>query len=387
MYYTKLGKIPRKRHIIFRKDDGSLYREQLVGLEGFSGISSLLYKEQYPSSTVRLAPLGIDQSENVESSKTLDYWHLRTAQMLPAKSPLLARFPLLYNSQCQISVSIDPMNYLFRNASHHELYFIDEGRGSLYTEYGVIDFVPGDYLVIPKCTTYQFKFEAHAKYLMVQSTAPYRFPSRYLNRMGQFLEHSPVCERDIRPPSRLEPVFDESDTPIILHRNGIFFEQVMNHHPFDTIGWDGYLYPYAISIHDFEPIVGSLHMPPPVHQMFASDGFVICNFVPRLFDFHKEAVPAPYYHSNVDSDEVIYYVEGDFMSRSGIEKGSITLHPAGLTHGPQPGKTEASLGAIRTNELAVMIDTYKPLYVNKNTESIKQSDYSESWLEKRSVDD
>ena len=161
----------------------------------------------------------------------------------------------------------------------------------------------------------------------------------------------------------------------------------MNHHPFDTIGWDGYLYPYAISIHDFEPIVGSLHMPPPVHQMFASDGFVICNFVPRLFDFHKEAVPAPYYHSNVDSDEVIYYVEGDFMSRSGIEKGSITLHPAGLTHGPQPGKTEASLGAIRTNELAVMIDTYKPLYVNKNTESIKQSDYSESWLEKRSVDD
>ena len=164
-------------------------------------------------------------------------------------------------------------------------------------------------------------------------------------------------------------------------------KQIMNHHPFDTIGWDGYLYPYAISIHDFEPIVGSLHMPPPVHQMFASEGFVVCNFVPRLFDFHEEAVPATYYHSNIDSDEVLYYVDGDFMSRSGIEKGSITLHHAGLVHGPQPGKTEASLGAVRTNELAVMIDTFKPLLVNKNIDTIKQSDYSESWLEKRSTDD
>lgn len=382
MYYTSLGKIPRKRHVAFRKTDGSLYREQLVGLEGFSGISSLLYKENLPSGTVKIEPLGISQQERVSPNTNLDYWHFRTAQLTPAATSIEARFPLLFNDQCQISVSTDTRSYLFRNASHHEIYFIDEGRGSLRTEYGVIDFVPGDYLVIPKGTTYQFDYEAIAKYLLIQSSASFSFPRRYLNSMGQFLENSPICERDIRPPNRLEPIFDINPTKVILHRCGHYYEQTMDHHPFDTVGWDGCLYPFAISIHDFEPVVGSLHLPPPVHQMFATEGFVICNFVPRLFDFHKEAVPAPYYHSNVDSDEVIYYVEGDFMSRSGIEKGSITLHPSGLVHGPQPGKTEASIGAVRTDELAVMIDTFKPLFINNTIQSVRQQDYAESWLVK-----
>ena len=347
MYYASLGKVPRKRHVAFRQDDGSLYREQLVGLEGFSGISSLLYKNDYPSATVKISELNINQNDYVEGDFNLSYWHFKTAQMMPTGNPLTARFPILYNDQCQISVSTELSSSLFRNVSHHELYFIDEGRGSLITEYGVIDFSPGDYLVIPKSTTYQFNLEGTVKYLLIQSLSAFTFPERYLNKMGQFLEHSPVCERDIRPPSRLEPVLDSLETQVILHRNGCYYEQLMDHHPFDTIGWDGYLYPYAISIHGFEPIVGSLHMPPPVHQIFTSGGFVVCNFVPRLFDFHEDAVPAPYYHSNVDSDEVIYYVEGDFMSRSGIEKGSITLHPAGLAHGPQPGKQRLVLELIR----------------------------------------
>ncbi|MBT3785481.1 homogentisate 1,2-dioxygenase, partial [bacterium] len=380
MYYHKLGDLPRKRHTIFRRDNGELFREQLMGLAGFSGISSLLYKHRLPTATLRMEVVRTEPLPEESESKTIACQHFKTAQLPADESLIHARAALLSNSQVSVSVSTLPPNSLFRNASHHELYFIEEGRGILESEFGNLKFVPGDYVSIPKGITYHWRFESLARYLLVQSLEPMRFPSRYLNSMGQFLEHSPVCERDIRVPDELIPRVEEGSFKVLVHRNGAYFEQILAHHPFDTVGWDGCLYPFAISIHDFEPIVGRLHMPPPVHQMFESTHFVVCNFVPRLFDFHPEAIPAPYFHSNIDSDEVIYYVEGNFMSRRGVEKGSITLHPAGLPHGPQPGKTEESVGKKATSELAVMIDTFQPLMVTQRAESVAQADYVESWL-------
>lgn len=383
MYYHKLGKLPAKRHTTFKKEDGSLYREHLMGLEGFSGISSLLYKEHYPSATLRMEELLSPEKSSQSADHKLDYWHFRTAKLKHFDNMIHSRRPLMGNDQCEISVSTCTVTEAFRNASHHELYYIDEGRGMLRSEFGLLSFVPGDYISIPKGITYQFEFEAEAKYLLTQSLSPICFPRRYLNKMGQFLEHSPVCERDIKVPTELDPQIQPGEVPVTIHRNGRYFRQVMEKSPFDTVGWDGYLYPYAISIHDFEPIVGRLHMPPPIHQMFESAHFVVCNFVPRLYDFHPDAIPAPYYHSNIDSDEVIYYCEGNFMSRSGIEKGSITLHPAGTVHGPQPGKIEASVGKKETNELAVMIDTFAPLKVYSCAREIQVLDYNESWIEKK----
>lgn len=381
MFYHKLGKIPRKRHVVFRSEEDSLFREQLMGLEGFSGISSLLYKHRLPTSTIRMEPVQVDTSELESPYPNLECQHFKTAQLKLDESVIQSRVPLLRNEQVSLAVSSLTPETIFRNASHHELYFLEEGRGVLESEFGSLNVVPGDYISIPKGITYQWQFESMAKYLLIQSLEPIVFPRRYLNSMGQFLESSPVCERDVRVPDRLLTRREEGIFKILVHRKGHYFEQILDHHPFDAVGWDGYLYPFAISIHDFEPIVGRLHQPPPVHQIFQSKHFVVCNFVPRLFDFHPEAIPAPYYHSNHDSDEVIYYVEGNFMSRKGVEKGSITLHPMGLPHGPQPGKVEDSIGLRETNELAVMVDVFQPLVVSAKARQVAQIDYMESWLE------
>jgi homogentisate 1,2-dioxygenase len=381
MYYHKLGKIPRKRHIVFKKEDGSLYREQLMGLQGFSGPSSLLYKENLPTATSSMKKLAIGDQEGSEISTSFTNWHFKTAALSTDESFFQSRVPLLKNPQVEIGVSTFSSNSILRNASHHELHFLHSGEGQLRSEFGTLNLHSGDYIYIPKGITHQWDFEGDVRVLLTQSLQPMEFPSRYLGATGQFLEHSPVCERDIRVPETLEPCLEKGDFRILVHRSGEYFEQVLDHHPFDTVGWDGYLYPFAISIHDFEPLVGRIHQPPPIHQIFNSAHFVVCNFVPRLFDFHPEAIPAPYFHSNTDSDEVLYYVDGEFMSRKGIEQGSITLHPAGIPHGPQPGKTEASVGVHETVELAVMIDTFEPLMVTDKALGIQQEDYVRSWLE------
>jgi len=381
MYYHKLGKIPRKRHIVFKKADGSLYREQLMGLQGFSGPSSLLYKENMPTATTSMQRRAVLSPESLEVSTALTNWHFKTSGLSADESFFQSRIPLMKNPQVEIGTATNEKGALFRNASHHELHFIHSGEGQLKSEFGNLKIEAGDYVCIPKGITYQWEFKAESRVLWVQSLQPITFPRRYLGATGQFLEHSPVCERDIRVPDSLEPCFDRGEFSVLVHRSGEYFEQIMDHHPFDTVGWDGYLYPFAISIHDFEPLVGRIHQPPPIHQIFDSAHFVVCSFVPRLFDFHPEAIPAPYFHSNSDSDEVLYYVEGEFMSRKGIEQGSITLHPAGLAHGPQPGKTEASVGVRETVELAVMIDTFEPLMVTQKALGIRQEDYVRSWLE------
>jgi len=355
-----------------------------MGMEGFSGIASILYKHRLPTSTIRMEEVQTQPLPEETSSDHLECQHFKTAQLPLDESLIHSRVPLLKNEQVSICVSTLAPDLIFRNASHHELYFIEEGRGILESEFGSLPFVPGDYVSIPKGITYQWKFESLARYLLIQSREPMVFPERYLNSMGQFLEHSPICERDIKVPEALVTHREEGAFKVLIHRNGSYFEQVLDHHPFDTVGWDGYLYPFGISIHDFEPIVGRIHLPPPIHQIFQSRHFVVCNFVPRLYDFHPEAIPAPYFHSNNDTDEVLYYVEGNFMSRRGIEKGSITLHPMGLPHGPQPGKTEESIGKKETNELAVMIDTFQPLLVTSKAKDVAQIDYAESWLEEQS---
>ncbi|PCJ21257.1 MAG: hypothetical protein COB02_01345 [Candidatus Cloacimonadota bacterium] len=381
MFYHKLGKLPRKRHVVFKEKDQLIY-EKLMGQEGFSGVSSLLYKKKIPCSTVDISPI-LDKtlSSNIEN-RHLNNKHYKTQKLDIDLDIFSARIPLLKNAEIEISVSTFLYDGLFVNSSHHEVYFIEEGEGSLNSEFGVLPIKTGDYVVIAKGLYYQWNIKTKVKYLLIQSKQPIKFPKRYLNSMGQFLEDSPICERDIKVPTHLSSILDDNEHKILGRRDDEYFEVTLDHHPFDTVGWDGYLYPYSISIHDFEPLVGRLHMPPPIHQIFESTHFVICNFVPRLYDFHPEAIPAPYYHHNIDSDEVLYYVKGNFMSRSGIEQGSITLHPAGLVHGPQPGKVEESIGKKDTNELAVMIDTFQPLYSSKKAENIAVKDYHKSWLKK-----
>jgi homogentisate 1,2-dioxygenase len=268
---------------------------------------------------------------------------------------------------------------LYRNASADEILFVHHGSGCLDTEYGTLSFQSGDYLVLPKSCIYGFiQLSGQNRFLIIESFSPLRFPSRYRNESGQFLEHSPFCERDIRPPSWREY---QTEGPVtLLHKaRGSVQKLTLAHHPFLVSGWDGFHFPFALSVHDFEPIVGRIHQPPPVHQVFQSDGFVVCNFVPRLFDFHPEAVPAPYFHQNIDSDEILYYVEGDFMSRTGIEDGSVTLHPAELPHGPQPGKIEASIGAKEVYEIAVMVDTFRPIVPTQAAQSVHVPTYPQSW--------
>jgi len=305
---------------------------------------------------------------------------------VPSKADYLeSRTPVLVNSDCHIvlaSPTESLRDYFYKNTDCDELIFIHEGSGTLRTLLGNIEFSYGDYLLVPRGMIYQIDFNTKENRLfIVESFRPMYTPKRYRNWFGQLLEHSPYCERDIRRPQNLETHDEKGDFIIKVKKQGMIHEYVYATHPFDVIGWDGYNFPYAFSIHDFEPITGRVHQPPPVHQTFETDAFVVCSFVPRLFDYHPEAVPAPYNHSNIDSDEVLYYVDGDFMSRNNIERGQITLHPAGIPHGPHPGAMERSLGVKETAELAVMVDTFKPLKVTEAAMNILVKDYHKSWLE------
>jgi homogentisate 1,2-dioxygenase len=295
-----------------------------------------------------------------------------------------SRVPVLVNSDCYIELAAPKKSmtdYFYKNADADEIIFIHKGSGKLKTQLGNIDFSYGDYLLIPRGMIYQMTFDNEDNRLfIVQSFNPVYTPKKYRNWFGQLLEHSPYCERDIRPPHELETHDEKGDFLIRIKKQDVLHDYIYGSHPFDVVGWDGFNYPYAFSIHDFEPITGRVHLPPPIHQTFETTGFVLCSFVPRLYDYHPDAIPAPYNHSNIDSDEVLYYVDGDFMSRNNIEKGQITLHPGGLPHGPHPGAYERSIGKKETEELAVMVDTFKPLKMTKQALNIEVKDYSKSWI-------
>ena len=385
MHYHKLGKLPPKRHTQFRKPDGKLYEEQLFSTEGFSDLYSLLYHCNAPTQIVQVDdPYSV--VPKLVHDKQLKHRCLKGFNISPEKDYLNSRKPVLVNDDCKISLAApleSVTDYYFKNADADEVIFIHEGSGILKSMYGNLSFSYGDYIVIPRGTIYQLHFhDNNNRLFIVESTGPVTFPKRYRNGFGQLLEHSPYCERDIRKPEILETFDEQGNFKVFIKKQDYIYPYHYLNHPFDVIGWDGFVYPYALSIHDFEPITGRVHQPPPVHQTFDGRNFVICSFVPRLFDYHPLAIPAPYNHSNIDSDEVLYYVDGDFMSRKHVERGMITLHPGGIPHGPHPGTVEKSIGAKETRELAVMVDTFKPLLMTEYASIVEDKDYFLSWLTK-----
>jgi homogentisate 1,2-dioxygenase len=383
-FYHKLGEIPPKRHTQFRKKDGSLYYEQLFGTIGFDGMSTNSYHEHRPTMVKKI---GKQYSIKPKISKTnnIQSYRFRGFQVKPEKDYLESRKVVLTNADCNIILSApkdSTKDYFYKNTDADEVIFIHKGKGKLRTHLGNIDFKYGDYLVIPRGIIYKLDFEdENNRLFIVESYSPVYTPKRYRNWFGQLLEHSPFCERDLRRPQELETHNELGDFLIKTKKQGEIIEMTYASHPFDVVGYDGYNFPYAFSIHDFEPITGRIHQPPPVHQTFETNAFVICSFVPRLYDYHPNSIPAPYNHSNIDSDEVLYYVDGDFMSRNDIDQGHISLHPAGIPHGPHPGATERSIGHTETEELAVMVDTFKPLQVTEEAMKIADEDYYKSWLE------
>jgi len=383
-FYHQLGIIPPKRHTVFKKPDGTYYYEQLFGTEGFSGMASLLY-HQYRPTQVKEIGTPRDVSPQIAVGKNLKSLRLKGFNIAPANDFLESRIPLLVNNDVHLGLAA-PKNsmkdYFYKNADADELLFIHKGSGRLRTMLGTIPFEYGDYLVIPRGMIYQLEFNSQDNRLLyLESFSPILTPKRYRNEFGQLLEHSPYCERDIKRPENLETHDEKGDFLVKIKKQGMIHPFVYASHPFDVVGWDGYNYPYGFSIHNFEPITGRIHQPPPVHQTFEAHNYVVCSFCPRLYDYHPASIPAPYNHSNIDSDEVLYYVAGDFMSRNDIEQGQITLHPGGIPHGPHPGAMERSIGQVKTEELAVMVDTFKPLQVTKQAMDIDDGKYFKSWME------
>jgi len=384
-YYHTLGTIPRKRHIAFRKPDGGLYAEELMGHEGFHGTSSLLY-HIHPPTTVKSVRRVKETPLEADADQTLHHRHFLTSRVKPGGSPTLDRTPLLFNADISMHYVEPTKNdeFFYRNAQADELVYVSKGSGILESVYGNLEYGEGDYLVIHRGILHRYRMNLEGeqtKLVVFESRGHVRYPSRYKNEFGQLIEGAPYSERDIRVPLELAPRDETGDFSLYVKQYDGINELVLDHHPFDVVGWDGYFYPWAFNIRDFESIVGRVHQPPPVHQTFQGDGFVVCSFCPRPYDFHPEAVPAPYNHSNVDSDEVIYYASSEFMSRKGIEFGSITHHPDGIPHGPHPGRAEASIGAKYTDELAVMMDSFRPLKVAKQAMAIEDKAYHKSWLD------
>lgn len=382
--YHTLGNIPKKRHTQFKKADGSFYYEELFGTIGFDGMSSLLYHTHRPT-MVKEVLKSYSVEPKIALEKNMLSMSLKGFDVQPTDDFLESRVAVLVNKTCQIILSSPKKSlrdYFYKNSDSDEVIFVHEGSGKLRTMLGNIEFGYGDYLVIPRGMIYQIDFDTEDNRLfIVESKDPVYTPKRYRNWFGQHLEHSPFCERDLKPPSELETFDDIGDFIVKVKKEDFMHEYVYAGHPFSVVGWDGYNFPYKFSIHDFEPITGRVHLPPPIHQTFETASFVICSFVPRLYDYHPEAVPAPYNHSNIDSDEVLYYVDGDFMSRNNIGRGQITLHPAGIPHGPHPGAMERSIGHKETQELAVMVDTFAPLKVTEAGMKLRTGDYYKSWLE------
>jgi len=384
-YYYKLGKIPPKRHTQFRQSDDSLYKEELVSSQGFSGIYSNLYHIYTPTAVKAIEqplPISVKIAENYPLQQT----HLNTSQLGHTGQDFWdARKILLVNNDVAVGVCNLPkeakMEYFYKNAEADELFYVHDGEGYLYSQFGKLHIKKGDYVVIPRTTIYRLEWIEDIRLLIVESFSPIETVKRYRNQLGQLLEHSPYCERDIHPPQELVTDDAKGEYLLKIKKQGYLHQYIYGHSPMDLVGWDGFLYPYTFSIYDFEPITGRIHQPPPVHQTFQAHNFVICSFVPRLFDYHPLSIPAPYNHSNIDSDEVLFYAEGHFMSRKGIDRGSFTLHPGGLPHGPHPGTVEKSIGAKSTEEYAVMVDTFRPLLLTQDALEFLDKNYPMSWTE------
>ena len=382
--YHKLGKIPHKRHTTFKKEKGGYHYEELFGTIGFDGMSTLLYHLHRPTQVK-----DIIKSYSVKPKVAIEK-NMKAYLLDAFKAPKIAdliesRLSILVNNDLNIMLSA-PTNksedYFYKNTDGDEIIFVHKGTGTLRTFIGNIQFKEGDYLVIPRGTIYKINFDTNEnRHFIVESYNPVYTPKRYRNYFGQLLEHSPYCERDLRFPEELETHDKIGDHLIKLKKEHMIHEYVYAAHPFGVVGCDGYNFPYAFSIHDFEPITGRVHQPPPVHQTFETSRFVLCSFCPRLYDYHPEAIPAPYNHSNIDSDEVLYYVDGDFMSRNHVNEGYISLHPAGIPHGPHPGAMERSIGKKKTDELAVMVDTFAPLKLTQLAIDLSDGKYHKSWVE------
>lgn len=381
-FYHKAGNIPHKRHTQFRKPDGELYAEELVSTEGFSNVYSLVY-HTHPPTLVKELGQPYDVQPKIAREKHLKHTSLLGFNISQEDDYLQSRKPVLINEDLHIILAAprkSMTDYFFKNSQADEMIFIHKGSGVLKSGFGELKFAYGDYLMIPRGTIYQITFDNEDNRLfIVESFSPLHIPKKYLNQVGQLMEHSPYCERDVRVPENLQTKDEYGDFKILIKKQGLIYPYIYGTHPFDYVGWDGYHYPWAFSIHDFEPITGRLHQPPPVHQTFEGHNFVVCSFVPRKFDYHPLSIPAPYNHSNIDSDEVLYYVDGDFMSRKSVVKGQITLHPGGIPHGPQPGTVEKSIGKEATDELAVMIDPFRPLKITEEAIKIEDENYYKSW--------
>jgi homogentisate 1,2-dioxygenase len=381
-FYRQVGLIPAKRHVVFRQPNGELYHEELFGTEGFSGVSSLVY-HLYPPTIVKEFAQPYSVRPEIAIEDNLYNRSFLSFDVAPQDDYIKSRTVLFVNDDMQIGVACPRYgntDYFFKNADADELLFVHRGSGTLRTMYGKIDFEYGDYIVIPRGTIYQIHFDdTDNKLLIVESFSPIETPTRYRNQYGQFMENSPFCERDVKVPYELETHDETGEFLINIKKRGLIYPYIYGTHPFDVVGYDGCSYPYAMSIFNFEPITGRIHMPPPIHQHFQGHNFVICSFVPRMYDYHPNAIPAPYHHSNIDSDELLYYVAGDFMSRNNIKQGQITLHPGGLPHGPHPGAIERSIGKKETNELAVMIDPFRPVKITKAALGIEIPEYYKSW--------
>lgn len=383
-HYYSLGSIPHKRHTQFRQANGTLYSEQLFSTEGFSNDYSILY-HIHPPTQIISTDEPINVQPKIAEEKMLKHRSFEGFNVKPESDYLQSRKAVLVNNDCSVILAAPQKScetYFFKNADADEMIFIHEGTGVVKTQYGELEFGYGDYIVIPRGTIYQIYFNSEANRLfIVESYSPLRFPKGYLTKHGQLMEHAPFCERDIRKPNNLQTINEIGDFVIKTKKKGILYGLHYANHPFDVVGWDGCCYPYIFSIHDFEPITGRVHQPPPVHQTFDAHNFVICSFVPRLYDYHPDAIPAPYNHSNIDSDELLYYVDGEFMSRKNVTRGMLTLHPAGIPHGPHPGAVEKSIGKKETKELAVMVDTFHPLMLTDVALEIENKDYTMSWAE------
>jgi len=381
--YHSLGKIPKKRHTTFKKEDGSLFQEELFGTAGFVGMSSLIY-HLYPPTVVSEVRRLKDVSPKIAIDKNMKALSFKGFS-LPAEDDFLESRKILFiNKDLKIGLAAPKAfskDYFYRNSDSDEMLFVHIGSGKLRTMYGSLDFSYGDYLIIPRGTTYQIDFETtNNRFLFIESASAIMTPKQYRNHFGQLLEHSPFCERDFRLPKDLKTHDEKGKFKVISKKQDVLWEYTHENHPFDVVGWDGFNYPYAFSIFDFEPITGRIHMPPPIHQQWEANGFVVCSFVPRMYDYHPNSIPAPYHHSNIDSEELLYYVDGDFMSRNNIDKGQITLHPGGIPHGPHPGAIERSVGKKETEELAVMIDPFSPMMITEEAMKLEVDDYYKSWL-------
>ncbi len=380
--YQKQGEIPHKRHTVFRKPNGELFAEELVSTEGFSSIYSLIY-HAYPPTMVKAIAEPFSVEPKIALAKNMRHRSYLTFGSFESDY-IKSRKILLMNSDIQLGTQAPSagMNYFFKNGDADEILFVHEGKGTLHSIYGDLKFGYGDYIVIPRGTIYKMEFETEQnRHFVIEAPTPVTTPKRYRNEHGQLLEHSPFCERDILTPQNLKMHDEKGDFVVMIKKQGMIYPYTYATHPFDAVGWDGFVYPYIFNIQDFEPITGRVHQPPPVHQTFEGRNFVVCSFCPRMYDYHPQSIPAPYHHSNVDSDEILYYVDGDFMSRKHVERGMITLHPKGIPHGPHPGTVEKSIGAKETRELAVMIDPFYPLMITEEAVKMEQEGYWKSWIE------